>query len=99
MRCANRLPPIPFLNLTTTEKVRRILIALAGGTVLALGVTLVVLPGPAFLVIPAGLAILAAEFAWAERWLRGAKQFVSRKARFISWPRCTVGLPANERRN
>ena len=40
-----------------------------GLTVLALGVALVVLPGPAILVIPLGLGILAAEFAWARRWL------------------------------
>lgn len=36
---------------------------------LTVGIALVVLPGPAFLVIPAGLAILAIEFAWAKRWL------------------------------
>jgi len=33
----------------------------------------VVLPGPAFLVIPSGLAILAMEYAWARRWLRKAR--------------------------
>ncbi len=44
-----------------------------GGTVLALGIAFIVLPGPAFLVIPAGLAILAMEFAWARRWLRKAR--------------------------
>jgi tellurite resistance protein TerC len=31
---------------------------------------LIVLPGPAFVVIPIGLAILGAEFAWARHWLR-----------------------------
>ena len=61
--------PIPFLDLTTMKQVKRILVAVAGVTVLALGIALVVLPGPAFLVIPAGLAILAIEFAWARRWL------------------------------
>ena len=52
------------------EKIERIIVAVVGGTVLAVGFALVVLPGPAFLVIPAGLAILAIEFAWAKRWLR-----------------------------
>lgn len=47
--------------------------AVVGGTVLALGVVCIVLPGPAFLVIPAGLAILAIEFAWARRWLTGRR--------------------------
>jgi tellurite resistance protein TerC len=42
--------------------------------VLAIGVALIVLPGPAFVVIPLGLAILSAEFAWARHWLRKVKQ-------------------------
>lgn len=33
------------------------------------GVAMLLLPGPAFIVIPIGLAILAAEFRWARRWL------------------------------
>jgi len=53
---------------------RRIAVALVGGTVLAIGVALIVLPGPAFVVIPLGLAILSAEFAWARHWLRKAKR-------------------------
>lgn len=48
---------------------RKIAIGLAGLTVLAIGLALIVLPGPAVVVIPAGLAILAVEFAWARRWL------------------------------
>lgn len=65
--------PTPVLNLTTMKKFKRIFVALIGGTVLAIGVALIVLPGPAFLVIPAGLAILAIEFAWAKRWLHKAR--------------------------
>jgi tellurite resistance protein TerC len=30
---------------------------------------MVVLPGPAILVVPLGLSILGFEFAWARRWL------------------------------
>jgi uncharacterized protein (TIGR02611 family) len=44
----------------------RILILLVGGTLLVGGVAMLVLPGPAFLVIPIGLAILSLEFAWAQ---------------------------------
>ena len=61
------------------KKVKRILVAVAGMTVLAVGIVLVVLPGPAFLVIPAGLAILAIEFAWARRWLHNARSLLRRK--------------------
>lgn len=54
---------------------KRVWIAVIGGTVLLFGVALIVLPGPAFVVIPAGLAILATEFAWAGHWLRKAREF------------------------
>jgi tellurite resistance protein TerC len=53
---------------------RRIAVALVGGTVLLIGFALVVLPGPAFVVIPVGLAILGLEFAWARLWLRKVRQ-------------------------
>jgi tellurite resistance protein TerC len=53
----------------TCRWAKRIAIAVAGFTVLCVGVAMIVLPGPAFIVIPAGLAILALEFAWAKRWL------------------------------
>jgi hypothetical protein len=48
---------------------RRILIAITGGGLLAVGVALLVLPGPASVVLPLALAILAIEFVWARRWL------------------------------
>ena len=55
------------------QHIKRIVVTVVGGTVLALGIALIVLPGPAFIVMPAGLAILAIEFAWARRWLRFAR--------------------------
>jgi tellurite resistance protein TerC len=48
---------------------RKLTIATIGASVVALGVAMLVLPGPAILVIPLGLAVLALEFAWARRWL------------------------------
>jgi hypothetical protein len=58
---------------------RRILIALVGGTVLLIGIAMILLPGPAILVIPAGLAILAIEFAWAKHWLNKVRQYMPGK--------------------
>ncbi len=72
--------PLPTLRFTGLKQIKRVVIAVAGGTVLALGIALIVLPGPAFLVIPAGLAILAIEFAWAKRWLRSARALLPRPA-------------------
>jgi len=57
----------------TYKTARRIVVSIVGGTVLLVGVAMIVLPGPATLVIPTGLAILAIEFAWARRWLRRIK--------------------------
>ncbi len=53
---------------------RRIAVAIIGGTVLLLGVVMLVTPGPGLAVIIGGLAILAAEFAFARRWLAQVKE-------------------------
>ena len=58
---------------------RRIIIAVVGLTVLLFGIVLIVAPGPAFIVIPAGLAILSLEFAWARHWLRKLRESISRR--------------------
>lgn len=50
----------------------RIAFVTAGFTVLAAGLALLLLPGPALLVIPIGLAMLSLQFAWAERMLETA---------------------------
>jgi uncharacterized protein (TIGR02611 family) len=68
------------MRVTALRPIKRILLSVVGVTVLALGIALIVLPGPAFLVIPAGLAILAIEFAWARRWLRSARAILPRAA-------------------
>jgi tellurite resistance protein TerC len=57
---------------------RKLIIALIGGTVLLIGIALIVLPGPAFIVIPIGLAILATEFAWARRAVTKARAMVAK---------------------
>jgi len=54
----------------------RLIILVVGGTVVAVGVAMIVLPGPAFVVIPAGLAILATEFVWARRLLVRVRDYV-----------------------
>lgn len=56
---------------------RRVIVAVVGVTVLLLGIALLVLPGPAVVVIPIGLAILAVEFAWARRLLRRVRRGIS----------------------
>lgn len=58
---------------------RRIVIAIVGVSVLLLGIVMLVTPGPAFVVIPVGLAILAIEFVWARRWLKKLREMISRR--------------------
>lgn len=52
----------------------RIAVAVIGGTICLIGVAMIVLPGPAMVVIPFGLGILGLQFAWARRWLARLKQ-------------------------
>jgi uncharacterized protein (TIGR02611 family) len=53
-------------------RVYRVLFVGAGIVVTLAGIAMLALPGPAFVVIPIGLAMLAMEFAWAERALEKA---------------------------
>jgi uncharacterized protein (TIGR02611 family) len=54
---------------------KKIAVASVGASVVLVGIVMIVTPGPAIVVIPAGLAILAVEFAWARRWLRRVKAY------------------------
>jgi len=58
----------------TLRKIKKIIIAVIGFTVLAFGILLIVFPGPAFIVIPVGLSILATEFVWAKKLLEKVKK-------------------------
>lgn len=58
----------------TYRLVRKIVVFVIGITVVIIGIVMFVTPGPAIVVIPAGLAILSLEFAWARRWLRKMKE-------------------------
>lgn len=53
---------------------RRVTVFVIGFSVLLVGIVFLVTPGPAFIVIPAGLGILAIEFAWARRWLNRVRE-------------------------
>ena len=52
---------------------RRVIVGVIGLTVIVVGVALLVLPGPAFVVLPIGFGILAIEFEWARRLMRRVK--------------------------
>ena len=54
--------------------VRKIVIAIVGVSVILIGAAMIFLPGPAIIVIPIGLAILATELAWAKVLLHKLKE-------------------------
>ncbi len=62
-----------------TRALYRIVVGVVGAVITAVGLVLVPLPGPGWLVVILGLAVLASEFVWADRlqaWVR---------ARLRSW--------------
>jgi uncharacterized protein (TIGR02611 family) len=64
----------------TIKQSKKLVISVIGFTVLLIGLAMVVLPGPAFIVIPIGLGILAAEFVWASKFLEKVRnKFQKRK--------------------
>lgn len=63
--------------LKSLQQAKRLVIAVIGFTVLIVGIVMIVFPGPAIIVIPAGLGILATEFIWARRLLKMAKNTFS----------------------
>ena len=67
---ARVLPMFNWLANSTVRTARRVVIAIVGATIIAVGIAMLVLPGPGIVVIGAGLAFLSIEFAFAQRWLR-----------------------------
>ena len=67
-----------WLRRTITYKwARRIVVGVIGGSVLLIGVVMIVLPGPAIIVVPLGLGILGLEFGLARLWLRKLRATVT----------------------
>ncbi|HMD30984.1 MAG TPA: PGPGW domain-containing protein [Candidatus Acidoferrales bacterium] len=62
------------------QQIKRVAKIVIGFTLLAFGIVLLVTPGPGWLVILSGLAVLAAEFLWARRLLDRLKSGAGRMA-------------------
>ena len=74
-----------WLRLEQTPRViRKVVVAVIGTTVLLIGIALLVLPGPAIIVIPIGLGILASEFIWARRAIKRGRIFIKRAKRAVT---------------
>lgn len=74
------------MNSILLRRLKKTVILIIGGTVLLIGIILIFLPGPSFIVIPAGLAILAIEFSWARTLLKRAQNVANAKIfSFFPW--------------
>jgi uncharacterized protein (TIGR02611 family) len=73
----------------------RVTVGMVGGLVVALGIVAIPLPGPGWLIVLAGLFVLATEFTWAERLLEFTKRHVTRWTDWVTvapvWVRLLVG--------
>ena len=85
-RLASPVAPaeLEALGRLTLRAAKRVVVLVVGGTVLLIGVAMLVLPGPGLLVAPAGLAILATEFVWARRLLAKVKSSATSAASAVS---------------
>ena len=70
---------MPAFLLKSLRQVKRVIIAVVGFTVLAIGLVMIVLPGPAILIIPVAMGILATEFVWARNLINKVKSKLPNK--------------------
>lgn len=62
---------------------KKSIITLVGGLLTIAGLLLIVLPGPAWLLLPIGLAILSLEYTWAKKRLKQSQRMLSQSARWL----------------
>jgi len=61
-------------------KIKRSLFTALGFICLLIGLVFILLPGPAVIFLPLGLALLSLEFAWAKTWLRRCQRWMRKCA-------------------
>jgi uncharacterized protein (TIGR02611 family) len=80
----------------STNHAYRVGVGLVGGLVVCLGLAAIPLPGPGWLIVFAGLFVLASEFTWAERLLEYTKERVGRWTEWVAarslWVRVLIAL-------
>lgn len=63
------------------RKARQLVIGVVGTTVVLIGIIMIFTPGPAIVVIPLGLGILATEFVWARDLLHKVRTYIENKTK------------------
>lgn len=75
-----------------TAFVYRWLVGCVGGTVIVIGLILVPLPGPGWLIVFVGLAIIASEFQWAQNLLLWGRAVLHRWTEWLRASHWSVSL-------
>lgn len=65
----------------TLRKARQLVVGVIGTTVVIIGIIMIFTPGPAIVVIPLGLGILATEFVWARDLLHKVRTYIETKTK------------------
>jgi len=76
------MPGLPY------RLAKRVVVFVAGGSLVLVGIVMLVAPGPGLLVVFLGLTLLATEFVWARLWLRRLRvnaRRARRRARGWRW--------------
>lgn len=60
--------------------IKNTLISLLGFILVAIGLIFILLPGPAFLFLPVGLALLSLQYDWAKVWLKRCQRLMRKSA-------------------
>ncbi|MET0765800.1 MAG: TIGR02611 family protein [Blastococcus sp.] len=80
----------------TVDHGYRVCVGIVGAAILCLGIAAIPLPGPGWLIVIAGLFVLATEFTWAERLLEFTQKQVKRWTDWVThqpmWVRLLIGL-------
>ena len=74
-----------------TAQAYRITVGLLGTTIVVLGLVLVPLPGPGWLIVLTGVAVIASEFSFARRLLRFAREKLTAWTRWVTESHWTIG--------
>lgn len=67
---------IIVLGITMLLKLKTTILTIIGFACVTIGLIFVLLPGPAFLFLPIGLALLSLEYDWAKVWLRRSQRWM-----------------------
>jgi uncharacterized protein (TIGR02611 family) len=85
--------PLPVTNGSSLLRpIRKAIVFVLGMSVVLIGIVMIVAPGPAVVVIPAGLAILATEFVWARHLLNYAKRRIQKLTGSPAPPEKPLGM-------